>query len=112
MCEEKGASGMCQKGTKKVIPPLSPSALTTFFEETNKAKQKPAIFKITQPYAQEFIPKSVGSTLPPPMMELYDPEALHLDYLSLLAVCESTFDKIMVHKSMLSTYILFLVTST
>ena len=78
-----------------ILPP-SPEALVTFLEELNKAKQKPAIFKISQPYAQEFIPKCVGSTLPLPMMELYNPEALHMDYLSLLTACESTFDTIRV----------------
>jgi len=60
------------------------------------AENKPAILKITQPYAQEFIPKLCCSALPTPMMELYNPEALHMSYLTLLETCESAFQSITV----------------
>ena len=59
-------------------------------------EKNPAILKITQPYAQEFIPKQVSLALPLPMMELYNPETLHMDYASLLDVCESVFETITV----------------
>jgi len=80
---------------KEIIPP-SPAAIDIFFRKVNMAKKKPAILKITQPYAQGFIPKLCSSTLPRPMMELYDPEALHMGYLSLLEACESAFQGIKV----------------
>ena len=77
------------------MPPSS-AAITTFFQEINMAENKPAILKITQPYAQEFIPKLCCSALPTPMMELYNPEALHMSYLTLLETCESAFQSITV----------------
>lgn len=58
------------------------------------ADKKPAILKITQPYAKDFIPKCATKALPLPMMELYNPDTLQMDYLSLLNVCESTFQTI------------------
>ena len=79
----------------KIIPP-SPAAIDHFFREVNMAKKKPAILKITQPYAQGFIPKLCSSTLPRPMMELYNPQALQMGYLSLLEACESAFQGIKV----------------
>ena len=81
---------------RKVTPPLSSEELTTFFEEISETKQKPAILKIIEPYSQQFIPKSASSILPLPMMELYNPEALHMDYLTLLKTCETTFETIKV----------------
>ena len=65
------------------------------------AKKKPAILKITQPYA--LIPKLCSSTLPRPMMELYNPQALHMGYLSLLEACESAFQGIKVRLT-ITTY--------
>jgi len=47
----------------------------------NMAENRPAILKLfnhNNYYAQEFIPKLCCSTLPTPMMELYNPEALHM----------------------------------
>lgn len=76
--------------------PPSPAAMTAFFQEINMAEKKPAILKIVQPYAHEFIPKICCSTLPLPMTELYNPEALHMGYLSLIETCESAFQSITV----------------
>ena len=60
------------------------------------AEKKHAMLKIVHPYAKEFILKLCSSTLPLPMMELYNPEALHMDYLSLLEACELAFPSITV----------------
>lgn len=85
-----------QKQACKEIAPPSPAAVSTFIQEINMAEKKPAILKIIQPYAQDFIPKSCSPALPLPMMELYNPEALHMGYLTLLEECESTFQSIKV----------------
>lgn len=71
-----------QKWACKGITPPSPAAFS------NMAEKKPAILKIIQPYAQRF-------TLPLPMLELYNPEALHMGYLSLLKAFESAFQSIL-----------------
>lgn len=80
---------------KEIIPP-SPAAVDAFFQEVSMAEKKTAILKIIPPYAQELIPKLCSSTLPLPMMELYNPQALHMGYLTLLEACESAFHAIQV----------------
>ena len=78
------------------ITPPSEAQIDAFFKQVNMADKKPAILTVTQPYAKEFIPKLCTSTLPMPLTELYSQEALHMDYLSLLDTCESTFQSIKV----------------
>ena len=70
--------------------------LQTFLNKINGAKAKPAILKITQPFASQFIPKSSTSVLPVLLSEYYNSEALHKDYLSLLDMCESVYPMIQV----------------
>ena len=43
------------------------------------------ILKITPSYSKEYIPNLYDASFPPPISQLYDPEALGMDYLSLLA---------------------------
>ena len=49
---------------------------------------KPAILKITPPYSKQFIPEMCDNSLPPPLSQFYDPEALRMDYLALIMKCE------------------------
>lgn len=49
-----------------------------FFTKLNGATIKPAILKIIQPYAEQFIPKSSTPTLPVLLSEYYNPEALQI----------------------------------
>lgn len=53
---------------------------------------KAAILKITPPYAKKFAPPD----LPPPISELYNPECLSMDYLTLIEECEKIFNTIKV----------------
>lgn len=78
--------------TKSSIKPLMSEELDGFFAKISKADKKPAILKIVQPYAEEFIPRLSSALLPIPMMDLYNPELLHADYLSLLNECEAQFE--------------------
>jgi len=65
------------------------------------AENKPAILKIIQHICPRIHPKLCCSTLPTPMMELYNPEALHMSYLTHLEACESAFQSIMVRITVL-----------
>ena len=58
-----------------------------FFAVLNTAQNKPAILKVIPEYADQFIPNYSKKVLPPPLTQLYRPEYLQLDYLSLLNVC-------------------------
>ena len=49
-----------------------------------------------QPYATEFIPQICNSSFPKPIMELYNPDMLVVDYISLLKECEDVFASIKV----------------
>ena len=62
-----------------------------FFEKISKAKARPAIMKITLPYAQEFIPTLSNDKFPTPISELYNPDMLHVGYLELITECERVF---------------------
>lgn len=67
-----------------------------FLAKINLAQKKPAILKITPPYAEEFIPNCYKSTLPKPMTDLYNPEMLHVDFITLLNECETVFSSLKV----------------
>eukprot|EP00731_Ephydatia_muelleri_P019758 Em0012g583a len=66
----------------------SEADLDTFFKTINGAKHKPGILKVVPPYADQFVPLSFTSLLPPLLTDLYEPEYLQMDYLSLLQKCE------------------------
>ena len=71
-----------------VISPPSEQELEIFYEELNKANKKPAILKITKPYHKEYIPKATLSEFPMPTLDLYNPDALSMPYIELLAESE------------------------
>ena len=50
-----------------------------------------------EPYSEQFIPKLCNVALPKPLTELYDPDSLHLEYLSLLELSEERFQSIKVY---------------
>ena len=87
---------MCKRVSSAPIHPPDKEKLQTFFSKLDGAKVKPAILKITQPYAEKFVPKSSTCILPMLLSEFYNPEALHKDYLALLQICESTYPMIQV----------------
>lgn len=84
-----------QPTTKRNIPEPSESELKLFYEALHQAEKKPAVLKITQPYAAQFISTSILDHYPKPITDLYNP-AIEVDYLHLRQECERTFDLISV----------------
>ena len=83
--------------TKAAPPPVpSTTELDAFYKAINEAKKKPAILKITQPFAETFIPMLSQSVFPMPIAELYNPAALDMAFPDLLKECEKIFDSIKV----------------
>ena len=62
-----------------------------FFAKLDSAPKKPAILKIVEPYSEQFIPKLCNVALPKPLTELYNPDSLHLEYLSFLDYVKRDF---------------------
>ena len=81
--------------TKHIALP-STGELDTFYASINQANIKPAILRIMPPYANDFVPKLSSGKFPKPLTELYNPTALHIDYVSLLEMCEKEFESIKV----------------
>jgi len=72
--------------------------LNTFYATIDKeTKRKPGILKISPPYSKAFIPILSQSIYPTTIMELYNPEALTLQYHDLLTECEKIVNTIKVY---------------
>ena len=95
-CTSDDPPSMNKRVLSTAIDTPNDEKLQSFLNKLNGAKAKPAILKITQPYDEQFIPKSSTLLLPVLLSEFYSPEALHKDYLSLLQLCESTYPMIQV----------------
>ena len=85
-----------QQRLSSVREPPSEGELKTFFEKISKAEAKPAILKVTMPYAEEFVPMLSKSQFPLPITELYNPKMLGSDYIELLSECEKVFQDLKV----------------
>ena len=92
----------------KAVPSPSTTELDAFYKAISEAKKKPAILKITQPFAETFIPMLSQSVFPMPITELYNPAALDLEFPELLKECEKVFDSI---KVINITIIIMIITS-
>ena len=75
-------------GTSRKIEPPTEEEFSDFCSALNTSKAKPALLKIMPPYSKQFIPKLCDKSLPPLISELYDQNALGMNYLDLLAKCE------------------------
>ena len=84
----------CQNFNSRKICPPTEDERKTFFETINASEDKPAILKVTPPYSKQFIPKFCKTSLPPPISQLYEQEALGMDYLSLIGKCEEAARKV------------------
>ena len=51
-------------------------------------KSKPVILSLIEPYASDYVPKTVNSDLPVCLSTLYEPEYLSFNFHELLKVCE------------------------
>ena len=60
-----------------------------FFASLSTCKTKPAILSLVEPYASNYIPKSLDENLPLCLSGLYKPENLFMCYGVLLKVCET-----------------------
>ncbi len=79
--------------------------IDAFTKVLNSAAKKPAVLKITQPYAQAFIPKLSSSEFPKPLTDLYNAEALTMNYVEFLSKCEENFQSITVSHNIKKEYI-------
>jgi len=61
------------------------------FASLSKCKTKPAILTLVAPYADNYVPKSLNENLPPCLSQLYNPDAILMNYGELLKHCE-TYD--------------------
>ena len=82
----------CRLAAVRVSP--SENEMDTFFQKISKGKERPAILKITMPYAQEYIPRLSDTRFPLPITELYNPKMLDSDYIQLLSECEKVFQEL------------------
>ena len=60
-----------------------------FFALLSTCKTKPAILSLVEPYASNYIPKSLDENLPLCLSGMYKPEYLVMNYSELLKVCET-----------------------
>ena len=65
------------------IEPPTEDELDKFYKVLNSSADKPAISKITPPYSKQFIPAIPQASFPP-LSQLYEPDALKMEYLELL----------------------------
>ena len=70
------------------IEPPTGDELDAFYKTLNSSRDKPASLKITLPYSKQFIPLLSQASVPFPLSQFYDPDALGLKYLELLSKCE------------------------
>lgn len=78
-----------RKNSLTEISDPSDVELNTFYDTiNNETKRKPGILKISLPYSKDFIPILSQSIYPTAIMELYNPEALTLQYHDLLTECK------------------------
>ena len=61
------------------------------FASLSKCKTKPAILSLVAPYADNYVPKSLNENFPPCVSQLYNPDAILMNYGELLKHCE-TYD--------------------
>ncbi len=64
--------------------------LEGFYKAMNECGTKPAILSVVLQYANNYTPKSSLPTYPKPLSELYQQKYLKMNYIELLAVCETT----------------------
>jgi hypothetical protein len=64
------------------------------FFKISTAKNKPAILRVIPPYSNEFIPKYSTGLFPKPITELYNPDMLHENYVTLIKECEKLFNSV------------------
>ena len=58
------------------------------FASLSKCKTKPAILTLVAPYADNYVPKSLNENLPPCLSQLYNVDAILMNYGELLKHCE------------------------
>ena len=97
-CKKPCSSASEMSRNVKVIPPPTGPELESFYKSIAQAKDKPAILKITQPFAESFVPQLSLPTIPQPITQLYNPATLEMGYHDLLKECERVFHTIEVKK--------------
>ena len=83
----KQASSSLPRQAQRIEPPTE-AELDVFYKTLDSSAVKPAILKITPQFSEQFMPHLSLTSLPPPISQLYDQDALQLDYPALLRKCE------------------------
>ena len=84
------SSNICDS-TNDELQEASAEEQEKLFSTVNQATNKPAILRIVQPFAANFVPTVTLSTYPKLLTELYDQSALSLSYPELLKKCETVY---------------------
>ena len=66
------------------VPATTKTELDSLFEQLDKTGDKPAILSVIPEHCHQFQPTSLGSSFPPVLTSLYDPECCKLTYAELL----------------------------
>ena len=89
-CREESDQGVQLVQPHKEVVPPSAAAVASLFEEINMAeKSLPYSRSLSHMLRNLFLNELFLHYHALPMMELYNPATLHMDYLSLLKACES-----------------------
>ena len=83
-CKKPCSSASDMSRNVKAIPPPTGPELESFYKAIAQSKDKPAILKITQPFAESFVPQLSLPTIPQPITHLYNPAILEMGYHDLL----------------------------
>ncbi|XP_072044161.1 uncharacterized protein [Amphiura filiformis] len=85
-----------RKAKLKSIPPPTKAELDECYASLDRCEQKPAILRVLDDYAKNFIPVSRDSRFPRALGYLYNPDTLELGYLDLLTECERVYSTVQV----------------
>jgi len=86
------------------VQTASDALLNKFLDTINGAKRKLVTLKVTPPYAKDLVLVLSLPTYPTPIMELYNPVALHFPYHDLL--CEAVLGGIRVCLLLANKYLI------
>ena len=87
----KDASPQPRKTKCSTIPAPTQAELDACYAKLFSCDKKPAVLRVLDNYADQFIPLSRNPTYPKSLSYLYNPATLDMDYLQLLEECERVF---------------------
>ena len=95
---------------KEPTPQPTQSELDTFYAQLNNSSPKPAILRVIDGYAENFIPMSRNPKYPRSLSYLYNPDTLDYGYLQLLDECEHVYTSLQVFYSFMCVILEYVAT--